>query len=169
MTAKEDTQLAPSRPSLACMLCLHLQTPSPGSLSISSQAQNTQPKHQLPSATCRMALENEAVAGATIELLEARLQRLTYLLTGDASWAGTPTAPAKPTSLDDTVSRRLLRLEKDLENLSRHIPAVRDVLQLRKHPPSLSCGLNKTNRSRIQTIASPTSSALHPRNPSQRT
>lgn len=81
-----------------------------------------------------MALENDAVAGATIELLEARLQRLTYLLTGDASWTGTPTAPAKPASLDDTVSRRLFRLEKDLENLSRNIPAVRDVLQLRKHP-----------------------------------
>ncbi|KAF7118791.1 hypothetical protein CNMCM5793_008416 [Aspergillus hiratsukae] len=84
-----------------------------------------------------MALENEAVAGATIELLEARLQRLTYLLTGDASWTGTPTAPAKPASLDDTVSRRLLRLEKDLENLSRHIPAVRDVLQLHDRFPDL--------------------------------
>ncbi|GFG09179.1 putative nuclear distribution protein RO10 [Aspergillus lentulus] len=84
-----------------------------------------------------MALENDAVAGATIELLEARLQRLTYLLTGDASWTGTPTAPAKPASLDDTVSRRLFRLEKDLENLSRNIPAVRDVLQLHDRFPDL--------------------------------
>ncbi|EAW12783.1 putative nuclear distribution protein RO10 [Aspergillus clavatus NRRL 1] len=84
-----------------------------------------------------MTLETDAVAGATIELLEARLQRLTYLLTGDASWTGIPTAPAKPNSLDDTVSRRLLRLEKDLERLSRSVPAVRDVLQLHDRFPDL--------------------------------
>ena len=78
-----------------------------------------------------MALENDTVAGATIELLETRLRHLTYLLTGDANWTGEPTPPAKPASLDDSISRRLLRLEKDLERLSRNIPAVRDVLSLR--------------------------------------
>jgi hypothetical protein len=78
-----------------------------------------------------MTLENDAVAGATIELLESRLRQLTYLLTGDANWTGIPTAPAKPASLDDSVSRRLLRLERQLEKLSRNIPAVRDVLVLR--------------------------------------
>ena len=78
-----------------------------------------------------MTLENDAGAGATIELLETRLRRLTYLLTGDANWTGNPTPPAKPASLDDSVSRRLLRLERDLEKLSRNIPAIRDVLSLR--------------------------------------
>ncbi|KAE8354816.1 hypothetical protein BDV28DRAFT_130195 [Aspergillus coremiiformis] len=84
-----------------------------------------------------MALENDAVAGATIELLESRLRRLTYLLTGDANWTGIPTAPAKPASLDDSVSRRLLRFERELETLSRNIPAVRDVLLLHDRFPDL--------------------------------
>ncbi|KAE8381435.1 hypothetical protein BDV26DRAFT_255597 [Aspergillus bertholletiae] len=84
-----------------------------------------------------MALENDAVAGATIELLESRLRRLTYLLTGDANWTGVPTAPTKPASLDDSVSRRLLSLERELERLSRNIPAVRDVLLLHDRFPDL--------------------------------
>ncbi|KNG89401.1 ubiquitin interaction motif protein [Aspergillus nomiae NRRL 13137] len=84
-----------------------------------------------------MGLENEAIAGATIELLESRLRRLTYLLTGDANWTGVPTAPAKPASLDDSVSRRLLSLERELERLSRNIPAVRDVLLLHDRFPDL--------------------------------
>ncbi|KAE8161731.1 hypothetical protein BDV40DRAFT_301097 [Aspergillus tamarii] len=84
-----------------------------------------------------MTLENEAVARATIELLESRLRRLTYLLTGDANWTGVPTAPAKPASLDDSVSRRLLSLERELERLSRNIPAVRDVLLLHDRFPDL--------------------------------
>ncbi|KAJ6002020.1 Nuclear distribution protein RO10 [Penicillium canescens] len=81
-----------------------------------------------------MTLESDAVAGATIELLEARLRRLTYLLTGATDWTGVPTAPEKPTSLDETVSRKLARLERELERLSRSVPAVRDVLQLRIRP-----------------------------------
>ncbi|RJE24990.1 Nuclear distribution protein, partial [Aspergillus sclerotialis] len=84
-----------------------------------------------------MTLDSDAVAGATIELLEARLHRLTYLLTGDSNWTGEPTPPSKPDSLDSTVSRRLHRLEKDLEKLSRNVPAVRDVIQLHDHFPDL--------------------------------
>lgn len=78
-----------------------------------------------------MTLESDAVAGATIELLEARLNRLTYLLTGDTAWTGEPTPPSKPSTLDTTISRRLQRLEKDLEKLSKNVPAVRDMIQLR--------------------------------------
>lgn len=78
-----------------------------------------------------MVLESDAVAGATIELLEARLRRLTYLITGATDWTGVPTTPEKPASLDETVSRRLARLESELERLSRSVPAIRDVLQLR--------------------------------------
>lgn len=81
-----------------------------------------------------MTLESDAVAGATIELLEARLRRLTYLLTGATDWTGVPTTPEKPASLDETVSCRLARLESELERLSRGVPAVRDVLQLRMYP-----------------------------------
>lgn len=78
-----------------------------------------------------MTTESDAVAGATIELLEARLRRLTYLLTGATDWAGVPTTPEKPTTLDETVTRRLARLESELEKLSRAVPAARDILQLR--------------------------------------
>lgn len=80
-----------------------------------------------------MTLESDAVAGATIELLEARLRRLSYLLTGATEWTGVPTTPEKPASLDETVSRRLARLERELEKLSRSVPAVRDVIQLRMY------------------------------------
>lgn len=83
----------------------------------------------------RMALESDAVASATIELLESRLRRLSYLLTGDSHWTGEPSLPIKPDNLDETVSRRLLRLEKDLERLSRNIPAIFDVIQLRTSSP----------------------------------
>lgn len=78
-----------------------------------------------------MTLESDAIAGATIELLEARLRRLTYLLGGATDWTGVPTTPEKPASLDETVSRRLARLERELQTLSRNVPAVRDVIQLR--------------------------------------
>lgn len=149
------------------MICLHPQTRYSIMAHELQGRKHISQTSKLSPAFCRMALENDSIAGTTIELLEARLQRLTYLLTGDTSWTGTPTAPAKPASLDDTVSRRLLRLEKDLENLSRTIPAVRDVLQLRKHSFHVPCRRTKTDR--IQMIASPTSSVLHLRNPSRRT
>ena len=79
-----------------------------------------------------MTAESDTMAGATIELLEARVRRLSYLLGGATDWTGTPATPEKPASLDETVSRRLAQLERELEKLTRHIPAVRDVLQLRK-------------------------------------
>ncbi|KAJ5381628.1 uncharacterized protein N7496_004056 [Penicillium cataractarum] len=84
-----------------------------------------------------MSLESEAVASATIELLEARLRRLSYLLTGGTDWTGVPSTPEKPASLDETVSRRLARLERELEKLSRNVPAVRDVIQLHDSFPDL--------------------------------
>ncbi|ODM20734.1 hypothetical protein SI65_03787 [Aspergillus cristatus] len=84
-----------------------------------------------------MTLESDAVAGATIELLELRLRRISYLLTGDSHWTGEPSLPLKPDNLDETVSRRLLRLEKDLERLSRNIPAIYDVIQLHDRFPDL--------------------------------
>ncbi|OJJ48313.1 hypothetical protein ASPZODRAFT_150565 [Penicilliopsis zonata CBS 506.65] len=84
-----------------------------------------------------MTLESDAIAGATIELLEARLRRLNYLLTGDTSWTGVPAAPPKPDTLDETASRRLARLERELERLSKSIPAVREVIQLHDRFPEL--------------------------------
>ncbi|KAL2010259.1 hypothetical protein VTN00DRAFT_6066 [Thermoascus crustaceus] len=84
-----------------------------------------------------MTLENDTIAGATLELLEVRLRRLEYLLTGDANWTGHPKAAPKPDTLDDTVARRLARLEAGLEKLSKEVPAVHDVLQLHDRFPEL--------------------------------
>jgi hypothetical protein len=74
--------------------------------------------------------KNEIIAGATIKLLEARLRRLEYLLTGDADWMGQPAAAPIPETLDDTVARRLARLEAKLDTLSKSVPVVQDVLRL---------------------------------------
>ncbi|KAJ6110251.1 hypothetical protein N7486_002486 [Penicillium sp. IBT 16267x] len=84
-----------------------------------------------------MTVKSDSVAGATIELLEARLRRLTYLLGGATDWTGIPTTPEKPASLDETVSRRLVSLERELEKLSRSVPVVRDVIQLHDRFPDL--------------------------------
>ncbi|CAL5872037.1 uncharacterized protein PFLUO_LOCUS6294 [Penicillium psychrofluorescens] len=81
--------------------------------------------------------DTDAIAGATIELLEARLRRLSYLLTGASDYTGVPTTPDRPDSLDETVSRRVARLDHELEKLSRSVPAVRDVLQLHSRFPDL--------------------------------
>ncbi|KAJ5619304.1 hypothetical protein N7510_003288 [Penicillium lagena] len=81
--------------------------------------------------------DSDAIAGATIELLEARLRRLSYLLTGASDYTGVPTTPDRPDSLDETVSRRVARLDRELEKLSRSVPAVRDVLQLHSRFPDL--------------------------------
>lgn len=128
-----------------------------------SQEKYKQPHHHPNSGNATMALENDAVAGATIELLESRLRRLTYLLTGDANWSGIPTAPAKPASLEESVSRRLLHLERDLERLSRNNPAVRDVLLLRMIPPFLASLLSD------QPHPGHTTQPTHPKEPNIQT
>ncbi|KAN0071692.1 hypothetical protein V8E54_010288 [Elaphomyces granulatus] len=84
-----------------------------------------------------VVVENEKIAGETIELLEARLRRLEYFLTGDTHWTGQPTAAPKPETFDDTVARRLMRLNSSLESLGRNVPAVQDVLQLYSRFPDL--------------------------------
>ncbi|KAJ6164527.1 hypothetical protein N7470_003199 [Penicillium chermesinum] len=84
-----------------------------------------------------MTQESDSVAGATIELLEARLRRIAYLLGGATDWTGVPTMPEKPSSHEESVSRRLARLEKELAKLSRNVPAVRDVIQLHDQFPDL--------------------------------
>ncbi|KAL4737730.1 hypothetical protein BDV11DRAFT_191180 [Aspergillus similis] len=79
----------------------------------------------------------EATASSTLYLLESRLNRLTYLLTGDTAWTGSPNSPPKPSSYDETVSRRLQRLESELGNLAGKVGVVRDVLGLYERFPDL--------------------------------
>lgn len=70
-------------------------------------------------------------AADTIELLETRLRRIEFLLTGQTNWAGEPEQAAEPpASVRETVSARLAELEHGLRRLSARVPAVQDVLKL---------------------------------------
>ena len=70
--------------------------------------------------------------------LSHRLQRLEYYLSGV-----TPTSEAKPqaqpTSPDQTIRARLVRLEHDLASLTSRSAPVRELLSLRKQFLSVRC------------------------------
>ncbi|KAL4943414.1 hypothetical protein BDV06DRAFT_221252 [Aspergillus oleicola] len=93
----------------------------------------------------------ESTTLSTLTLLESRLQRLTYLLTGDTSWTGVPEPPSKPKDIDETVARRLEKLERDLEGLRRKESLVGEVLGVYDRfpdlfkPSSTSSTYNQTN------------------------
>ncbi|OAL73400.1 nuclear distribution protein RO10 [Trichophyton violaceum] len=77
-------------------------------------------------------------AADTIELLETRLRRIEFLLTGQTNWAGEPEqASEPPASVRETVSARLAELEHGLRRLSARVPAVQDVLKLYSRYPDL--------------------------------
>ncbi|EEQ28818.1 hypothetical protein McanMca71_001112 [Microsporum canis] len=77
-------------------------------------------------------------AADTIELLETRLRRVEFLLTGQTNWASEPEQLSEPpASVRDTVSARLAELEHGLKRLSARVPAVQDVLKLYSRFPDL--------------------------------
>ncbi|EFR01432.1 hypothetical protein MGYG_04439 [Nannizzia gypsea CBS 118893] len=79
-----------------------------------------------------------STAADTIELLETRLRRIEFLLTGQTNWAGEPEqASEPPASVRETVSARLAELEHGLRRLSVRVPAVQDVLKLYSRYPDL--------------------------------
>ncbi|PGH05938.1 hypothetical protein AJ80_08250 [Polytolypa hystricis UAMH7299] len=96
-----------------------------------------------------------STAADTIELLESRLRRLEFLLTGDTSWTGEPRGipPASAAAtgsgvIDDhdpavsgpreaSVAARLGTLEYELKRLSGKVPLVHDVLSLYSRFPDL--------------------------------
>ncbi|KAL4800214.1 hypothetical protein BDV19DRAFT_384574 [Aspergillus venezuelensis] len=82
-------------------------------------------------------LTTESTTLNTLTLLETRLNRLTYLLTGDTTWSGVPEPPSKPKNLDETVARRLEKLERDLEKLREREGVVGDVLGVYDRFPDL--------------------------------
>ncbi|KAL6234953.1 hypothetical protein BDW75DRAFT_240650 [Aspergillus navahoensis] len=86
----------------------------------------------------------ETAASSTLYLLESRLHRLAYLLTGDTTWTGTPNPPSKPPSYDETVSRRIQRLESELGDLAGKVSVVRDVLGLYERFPDLFKSISST-------------------------
>ncbi|KAL4981105.1 hypothetical protein BDW66DRAFT_146871 [Aspergillus desertorum] len=97
----------------------------------------------------------ETTASSTLYLLESRLHRLTYLLTGDTTWTGTPNPPPKPASYDETVLRRLQGLESGLKNLAGKVGVVRDVLGLYERFPDLFKSLLSTSSTTNEQIEPP--------------
>ncbi|EER40656.1 nuclear distribution protein RO10 [Histoplasma capsulatum H143] len=72
-------------------------------------------------------------AADTIELLESRLRRIEYLLSGESSWTGEPRRLTTATGVGDgekPAMTRLAKLEYELKALANKVPAVRDVLAL---------------------------------------
>ena len=88
-------------------------------------------------------------AAQTLTLLESRLRRLEYLVSGHASLSPTTTisdtTPPSPAQKQQAVSQRLSNLEHDLQTLAKKSPLVNEVLQLRA-PPRQAPLLQRTLR-----------------------
>ncbi|ETN40952.1 uncharacterized protein HMPREF1541_05232 [Cyphellophora europaea CBS 101466] len=78
---------------------------------------------------------------ASLDLLEVRLRRLEYLLSGSSSLDGVPDSVTKPASGDDAVLGRLRTLQAGLDRLRKNDGVagemVRDVETLYSHYPEL--------------------------------
>ncbi|KAL5332665.1 hypothetical protein BJX70DRAFT_112055 [Aspergillus crustosus] len=98
---------------------------------------------------------------STLHLLESRLHRLTYLLTGDSNWTGNPLPPPKPASYEETVARRLQLLERSLERLREREGVVGDLLGVYDRFPELF-NPSSTSTSTIQTPSSPDDTSPSP-------
>ncbi|KAI5290492.1 hypothetical protein KEM54_001382 [Ascosphaera aggregata] len=81
----------------------------------------------------------------TIELLETRLKRLEYLLTGDVSWSGKARGVTYPNSINETVTARLKNVESELFKLMARVPAVREILALHTRFPDLFQSISPLN------------------------
>jgi hypothetical protein len=76
----------------------------------------------------------DKTASRTIDFLEARLQMIEFILTGDCAHD----APqARSDQLEDSVAERLTTLENALSRLSSKSKVVKEILDLREPPPSL--------------------------------
>ncbi|OJD23794.1 hypothetical protein ACJ73_04854 [Blastomyces percursus] len=87
-------------------------------------------------------------AADTIELLESRLRRIEYLLTGEASWTGEPPRLTTATGIGEgekPATTRLAKLEYELKTLANRVPAVRAVLSLYSRFPDLFQSIHPTN------------------------
>ncbi|KGM91596.1 uncharacterized protein PADG_12276 [Paracoccidioides brasiliensis Pb18] len=103
-------------------------------------------------------IQKEETAADTIELLESRLRRIEYLLTGEASWTGQrPQIPTLSGAGEKPATTRLAELEYELNGLARTVPAVRDVLALYSRFPDLFQSIPDTTSTSTSTSANPQS------------
>ena len=78
-----------------------------------------------------MTDDSEHTARATVDLLEQRLRRIEYFLTGhDPAHESLQDAASKGN--DCTVLTRLSKIESNLVKLASDLPVVNDLLRLRK-------------------------------------
>jgi len=77
----------------------------------------------------------EATAADTIDLLETRLRRLEYALSGNTPWTGDSAVDEQARGA--TITTRLAALETDLKKLSGRSGVVQDVLKLYARFPDL--------------------------------
>lgn len=84
--------------------------------------------------------KNQHTAAETLSLLEDRLNRVNYILNGDADAATTQQQPGSKHATSASV--RLRSLERNLHSLASSSPVVADVLALqRMHPESFNSNL----------------------------
>lgn len=80
------------------------------------------------------ATDPEVAARATLALLETRLHRLEFLLTGKSNEFGNPPSVPEPANGHDTIRTRLNSLEDGLRNLKNLSgpagPILRDIDRL---------------------------------------
>ncbi|KKZ63680.1 hypothetical protein EMCG_01987 [[Emmonsia] crescens] len=111
-----------------------------------------------PASTSTSMPASTETAADTIELLESRLRRIEYLLTGEASWTGEPPRITTATGVgrgEKPATARLAELEYELNALANKVPPVRDVLGLYSRFPDLFQSIHNTN-STTSSFPSPT-------------
>lgn len=93
-----------------------------------------------------MSEDATTTALATLDSLEARLQKVQWYLSGSDEAEDTLQGVIAQ-GQDDTVQARLARLENKLGKLSSRSPALRDLLKLRPYPALIRISqLTRTNR-----------------------
>lgn len=93
-----------------------------------------------------MAVLNET-PDASLDMLEARLQRINYALNGDGEIEDAFTRTT-PTSMEHTAAHRLRSLERQMQLIANKSPAANEVLKLQSQHPNIfeqTTGAEQTN------------------------
>ena len=74
---------------------------------------------------------------ASLDMLEARLQRISYALNGDGEIEDESTRTSTHASLDNSAAHRLRNLERQMQLIAAKSPAANEVLKLQSQHPNL--------------------------------
>jgi hypothetical protein len=91
-----------------------------------------------------MAVSTDETADASLDMLEARLQRLNYALNGDGEIEDASTHA----SMEHTAAHRLRNLERQMQLIANRSPAANEVLKLQAQHPNIfeqATGAEQTN------------------------